>query len=172
MNDWASRELQGTRPKAPSLELERRVRRERRHRRLWSLWYGGFRPRRRLPARRLDDSRFQAVDWYATRLFPVAIGIALLSMADAFLTTLLLTRGADEINPLMAILLYRGVAAFTVIKMGVTNTCVLALVVLSRYRFMRLIRVEAFMYVALLGYVGLIGYELFLLKGTPDPFYL
>ena len=97
------------------------------------------------------------------------MGIALLSMADAFLTTQLLMSGADEVNPIMAALLYKGVAAFTAVKMGLTSLSVLLLVVLSRYRFMRLIKVEVFMYVVLIGYLALIGYEIDLLSGGFNP---
>jgi hypothetical protein len=43
-----------------------------------------------------------------------------------------------------------------------------ALVVLSRHRFMRLIRVEIVMYLVLGTYLSLIGYELWLLKRPLD----
>jgi hypothetical protein len=67
--------------------------------------YGSFRPRRRRPPRRLDDSRYQAVDWHAAHLLAVAIGILLLSVADAFMTVTLLSGGAVEVNPVMAALI-------------------------------------------------------------------
>jgi hypothetical protein len=143
---------------------ERRDRSERRRRRLWSVWYGSFKPRRRSHPRRADDLRFHSRDWYSARLLAVSIGISLLSMADAFLTLTLLNTGADEINPLMAALLDRGTMAFTVFKMATTSVCVLALVVLSNYRFMRLIRVENVMYLVLASYISLIAYELWLLQ--------
>jgi hypothetical protein len=143
---------------------ERRNRNERRNRRVWSIWYGSFNPRRRAAARRTGDVRFHTLDWYSADLLAVAIGISLLSMADAFLTLTLLNGGAEELNPLMAALLYRSTTAFTVFKMASTGVCVLALVVLSRYRFMRVIRVEIFMYLVLGTYITLIGYELWLLR--------
>jgi hypothetical protein len=167
--DWVSRQLRGTAPRGPSRQHERRDRSERRRRRLFSLWYGSFHPRRRAPPRRLDDSRLHLVDWYSAHLLPLAMGIALLSMADAFLTTQLLMRGADEVNPVMAALLYKGVAAFTAVKMGLTSLSILFLVVLSRYRFMRLIKVEVFMYIVLIGYLALISYEIYLLSGGFNP---
>jgi hypothetical protein len=148
---------------------ERRARPERRHRRLWSVWYGSFNPRRRAPARRVADERFHTIDWYSPHLLAVAIVISLLCVADAFMTLMLLSNGAEEINPVMAALLYRSVAAFTAGKMATTGVSVLALVVLSRYRFMRLVRVEAMMYLVLAAYVSLIGYELWLLRGHVDP---
>jgi Domain of unknown function (DUF5658) len=143
---------------------ERRDRTERRRRRVWSVWYGSFNPRRRAHPRRAGDLRFHSLDWYSAHLLAVAIGISLLSMADAFLTLTLLNSGADEINPVMAALLDRGTLAFTVFKMATTGVCVMALVVMSRHRFMRLIRVEVVMYIVLASYFSLIAYELWLLK--------
>jgi hypothetical protein len=97
-------------------------------------------------------------------LLAVSIGISLLSVADAFLTLTLLNRGADEINPVMAALLRRGTTEFTAFKMATTGVCITALVVMSRHRFMRLIRVDRVMYMVLAIYMGLIAYELWLLQ--------
>jgi len=147
---------------------ERRNRTERRNRRVWSICYGSFNPRRRAHPRRADDLRFHSLDWYSAHLLAVAIGISLLCMTDAFLTLTLLNRGADEVNPIMAALLYRSATAFTVFKMASTGICVVALVVLSKHRFMRVIRVEIFIYMVLGAYVSLIGYELWLLQKPLD----
>ena len=147
---------------------ERRNRAERRRRRVWSVWYGSFKPRRRAHPRRAGDMDFHSLDWYSARLLVVSIGISLLSMADAFLTLTLLNSGADEINPIMAALLDRGATEFTVFKMATTGVCILALVVTSRYRFLRLIRVEIVMYAVLASYISLIAYELWLLHKPLD----
>ena len=151
-----------------SESVERRNRAERRRRRVWSVWYGSFKPRRRAHPRRADDMRFHSLDWYSAHLLVVAIGISLLSMADALLTLTLLNSGADEINPIMAALLDRGTTEFTIFKMATTGVCVLALVVLSKHRFMRLIRVEIVMYFVLASYMSLIAYELWLLQRPLD----
>lgn len=116
--------------------------------------------------------QFVSVDWFSARLFAAALAISLLSIADAFLTLQLLENGADEINPVMAALLFRGVAAFTASKIGVTCLCVVALVCLSSHRFMRLVRVEAMMYAVLGAYILLVGYELRLMRGTVNLFNL
>jgi hypothetical protein len=147
---------------------ERRERQDRRRRSWWSLLYGSFNPRRRRPARRLDDSRFHPIDWYSPHLLAVSIGILLLSATDAFLTAFLLTHGADEVNPVMAVLVYRSVAMFAAFKMAMTATSIVVLVLLSRYRFMRLVRVELLLYAVLAVYGGLIGYEMWMLKGSND----
>jgi len=160
-------------PSLLSLDLgERRNRTERRHRRVYSICYGSFNPRRRSHPRRSDDHRFHSLDWYSAHLLAVAIGISLLSMADAFLTLTLLNGGAEELNPIMAALLYRSTTAFTIFKMATTGICVLALVVLSRHRFMRVIRVEIVIYIVLGTYMSLIGYELWLLEKPLDSIFL
>jgi hypothetical protein len=138
----------------------------------WSVFYGSFNPRRRRPARRLDDSRFHPVDWYSPHLLAVAVGILLLSASDAFLTSILMRQGADEINPIMAGLVYRSVAAFAALKMAMTGISIVVMVALSRYRFMRLIRVELVLYAVLAVYAWLIGYEIWMLTSSSEPILL
>ncbi|MEP6883135.1 MAG: DUF5658 family protein [Gammaproteobacteria bacterium] len=147
---------------------ERRDRADRRRRVWWSVLYGNFNPRRRSPPRRLGDSRLHILDWHSPHLLAVAIGILLLSLLDAFLTLTLLQGGADEVNPIMGALIYRSVAAFAALKMGMTGAGVIFMVFLARYRFMRLMRVEWALYGVLLAYAGLIGYEILMLKGPID----
>ena len=168
MNDWLSRQLQGTAAPPPIFGSERRQRADRRGRAWWSVLYGSFNPRRRRPARRLDDSRFHPVDWYSAHLLAVSMGILLLSATDAFLTATLLLQGADEINPVMAVLVYRSVATFAASKMAMTGAGIVVMVFLARYRFMRMIRVELVLYAVLIVYAWLIGYEIWMLKGPGE----
>ena len=160
------REVTAARP--PAWDSDRRNRTDRRHRVFWSVLYGSFNPRRRRPARRLDDSRFHPIDWYSAHLLAVSIGILLLSATDAFLTGILLLHGADEVNPIMAVLVYRNVAVFAAIKMAMTGISVTVMVFLSRYRFMRVLRVDRVLYAVLLVYFCLIGYEIWMLHGSTD----
>jgi hypothetical protein len=150
----------------PESTGERRDVAERRFRRWWAVYYGSFNPRRRTPPRRVEDSRFHALDWHSPHLMGVAVCILLLNVGDAFMTVGLLESGADEINPVMALFVYRSVAAFTAIKMGMTSASVVLMVMLARYRFMRLVRVEWVLYGVLAAYTVLIGYEIWLQK-TP-----
>ncbi|HEY2462590.1 MAG TPA: DUF5658 family protein [Steroidobacteraceae bacterium] len=159
---------EGIAAQPPAWGLDRRNRFDRRHRVFWSVLYGSFNPRRRRPARRLNDSRFHPIDWYSAHLLAVSVGILLLSAADAFLTGILLVHGADEINPLMAVLVYRSVAAFAAFKMAMTGTGILVMVFLSRYRFMRVLRVDLVLYAVLAIYAWLIGYEIWMLKDPGD----
>jgi hypothetical protein len=159
---------EGTAARPPVWGFERRNRTDRRHRFVWSVLYGSFKPRRRRPARRLNDSRFHPIDWYSAPLLAVSVGILLLSAADAFLTGILLLHGADEINPIMAVFVYRSVAMFAAFKMAMTGTSIVGLVFLSRYRFMRVLRVDLVLYSVLAVYVWLICYEMWMLKGSSD----
>ncbi len=152
----------------PHFSRERRARADRRHRVWWSVWYGSFNPRRRAPLRRQDDSGFHSLDWHSSHLLAVAIGILLLSVLDAFLTMLLLQGGANEVNPVMAALIYRSVAMFAALKMGMTGLGVLLMVFLARYRFMRLMRVEWALYGVLFAYVSLVCYEFWMIKSPVD----
>ncbi len=148
---------------------ERRDDSARRQRIWWSAIYGSFNPRRRSATRRLDDSRFYALDWHAAHLLAVAIAILLLSVVDAFVTLLLLSGGADEVNPVMATVVYKSASVFTAIKMAMTGVCVVFMVFMARYRFLRLVPVEWVLYVILVAYVGLIAYEFRMLKALSIP---
>jgi len=130
----------------------------------WSVLYGNFNPRRRGPQRRLGDSRFHFLDWHAPHLLAVAIGILLLSVADAFMTVTLLAGGAIEVNPVMASVVYKSASLFAALKMAMTGIGVVLMVILSQYRFLRVVRVEVVMYAILVVYVGLLGYEFSMLR--------
>jgi hypothetical protein len=168
MDDWVSQQLRGGSAGASAPIPERRDRVDRRRRVVWSVLYGSFNPRRRRPARRLGDSRFHPVDWHSPHLLAVSMLILLLSAADAFLTGILLVQGADEINPFMAVFVYRSVATFAALKMAMTGLGIMVMVFLSRYRFMRVFRVELVLYAVLTVYAWLIGYEIWMLPGSGD----
>jgi Domain of unknown function (DUF5658) len=99
----------------------------------------------------------------------VAIGILLLSAADALMTIRLLDIGADEVNPIMAAVVYRSAAVFATVKMTLTGLGVMVMVMLARYRFMRMIRVDVVMYAVLIGYSALLTYEFWMLRKLIDP---
>ena len=145
---------------------ERRERTDRRLRVWWAVVYGSFNPRRRAPARRLGQSRYHPVDWHSSHLLAVAISILLLSVVDAFLTLLLLQGGAEEVNPIMALFVYRSVAVFAALKMSLPSLGVVFMVFMARYRFMSRWPVGWVLYGVLIGYVSLIGYEIHLLKSS------
>jgi hypothetical protein len=149
-------------------DSERRSWADRRRRHWWSVLYGNFNPRRRRPPRRLDDLSFHTLDWHASHLLAVAMAIVLLSAADAFMTLTLLDRGAVEVNPFMAAVVYKSAAVFAALKMGMTGGAVLLMVYVARYRFMRVVRVELVLYCVLIGYAVLLSYEFRMLQTAAD----
>lgn len=158
-NDWVA---------SPPPVAERRQRTDRRYRVWWSVLYGSFRPRRRRPQRRLGDSGIQGLDWHGAHLLAVAIGILLLSVADAFMTVTLLSGGAVEVNPVMAAVIHQGGALFAALKMTLTGVSVMLMVFLARYRLLRVVRVEVILYLVLGGYVVLLSYEFSMLRELVD----
>jgi hypothetical protein len=98
----------------------------------------------------------------------VAIGILLLSVADAFMTVTLLAGGAVEVNPLMAAVIYKSSALFAILKMTLTGVGVTCMVCLARYRFMRRLRVELVMYALFFGYGALLSYEFWMLQSLVE----
>ena len=147
------------------MNAERRDLADRRRRIWWSLLYGSFNPRRRRVPRREREKRFHYLDWHAPHLLGVALGILLLSAADAFATVSLLAGGATELNPVMAAVIAHSALTFAGVKMLLTGISVVALVLLSRHRFLRIVRVEVMMYAVLVLYVLLLRHEVGMLGG-------
>ena len=106
------------------------------------------------------------VDWHEPHLLALSLAIFLLSIADAFLTLSLLTRGATEVNPLLAAVLTNYPNAFAIVKLGLTGAGVIVLVAMARAKVFRVIRVSTVIHWCLVAYVALIGYEWWLLHHT------
>jgi hypothetical protein len=143
-------------------DAERRGVPDRRRRFWWSLLYGSFNPRRRVPRR--DGGGVQLVDWHHSRLLAVVLAILILCVTDAFFTLILLQSGAREANPVMATVVYHDAKTFTVLKMFMTSCSVAVMVLLAGYRFLGVFRVELLLYLVLTGYICLVGYELWMLQ--------
>jgi Domain of unknown function (DUF5658) len=144
---------------------ERRNADDRRKRTLHSLLYGSFNPRRRAPRR--DSARsLRDLDWHEPQWLAVAMLIVLLSCADAALTLTLISRGAYEVNPIMAPIVDGSALMFTVIKVGLTAGGVVLLTLVARMRAFGKIPVSFFLYAILAGYGTLVVYELRLLEET------
>jgi hypothetical protein len=135
--------------------------------RTWrSLLYGSLTPRRHTPRRDTDVS-IVSVDWHHPQWLAVALLTLVLSVADAVLTLTLLERGAYEANPLMASLIYGPAWLFAVTKIGLTAAGIVLLTLMARLRLFGSIRVSVILYLVLLTYSALVGYELWLLRGVP-----
>jgi hypothetical protein len=143
-------------------ELDRRSGAERRTTTFWAYWHGARNPRRR-EGRRATDHR-PVVDWHSPRLLIPVFAILCLCVLDGWLTVMLITHGALELNPLMALFLPHNLLGFAFTKLALTGLGLCVLVACSRMRFFSTIRGEVLVYAVLGIYVWLIAYELRLLE--------
>lgn len=120
--------------------------------------YGFLRSRRR-GHRRSGEAAPVFVDWHHPWLFFLAVGTMLFSSLDALMTLELLRHGAHEANPVMASVMTRSTQTFASAKMLMTGTGILALVFLSRARFMNQFRTGLLLTVVFSLYACLICYE-------------
>lgn len=126
----------------------------------WRTVFYGFMRSRRRDGRRSHETEPMFSDWHHPWLFFLAVFTMLLSCADAFLTLLLLERGAYEANPVMAAIMGKSTWAFAASKMLLTALGILALVFLSRSRFMNRFRTGLILTCVFTIYACLVCYEL------------
>lgn len=143
-------------------EAERRRGPDRRTRVARALVHGSFKPRR-LGPRRTGEQSLAAIDWHHPWWLAVATLILALCASDAVLTTVLISRGAYEVNPLLAPLVSGSGVLFVVVKLGLTGVGVIVLTLLSRARAFGRVPVALLLYAVLVGYGVLVAYELRLL---------
>lgn len=123
--------------------------------------YGNFRPRRR-GSRRMDDAHCFWFDWHEPRVLYLALAVLLLSCMDALFTLNLLNAGAAEANAVMASMLDIGIDSFVVGKIILTSLSLVMLVVAARHKFVGPFNVEHLLQSIFVGYLLLIGYEIYL----------
>ena len=152
----------------PLTAASRREYAERRKAGFKSMGYALFFSRRR-NLRRDGEVVDYYTDWYSAPLFALAVGIALLCVADAFFTLELIARGGSELNPFMAYLLGKGLYFFVAVKMALTSGALVILVMHQRFAFFLKVRAVHVLLVTFVGYGILIAYELTLL-GEHWPF--
>ena len=96
--------------------------------------------RRKSIRRAADKKRLVALDHYSPSLFIGIVLVLSLSLLDALLTLILLSRGARELNPVMEYYLSHGPHTFLSVKYGLTALAVILIVLLNdvliaRYRW-------------------------------------
>lgn len=119
--------------------------------------------RRRHTQRRESLNGFYT-DWYSPKLRFMAISLILLSCGDAVFTMILLSKGATEINPLMAVLIGHDLLVFFYVKLMMTATPLILLVAHHNFKLFKRFRVENIITASVLGYCLLLIYELSLLR--------
>lgn len=128
------------------------------------LLYGAFVHARRRGPRRRTDTEAYYVDWYDSRLFGVVIGIFLFSCVDALFTLMLLSLGAEEVNPLMAALIEHDVQTFVGTKLVITGVGLVFLVIHTSFWIGGAIRVSQALHALLASYVTLFFYQIAMLS--------
>ena len=141
----------------------RRANKDRRSATFRSLAYGSVNPRRR-QHRRETDTTGGYVDWLDSELLYLALGILVLSTADAILTLNLLKMGAQEVNLLMANLIARDEYLFAATKMALTGVGIVLLVAHARFSLFKVVRVHNVLRGVFIAYLCLIVYELILIN--------
>ncbi|MFQ5760989.1 MAG: DUF5658 family protein [Acidiferrobacterales bacterium] len=118
---------------------------------------------------RRSDIRWHGhyVDSHGLSLLIMALGVMLLSIADAYLTLLLLQFGAEEVNPFLNWLLSIDHQLFFVVKLAITGFCIVWLVMHQQFRVFGVLRVYHMLAASLLLYLGLICHQLDLLQALP-----
>ena len=122
--------------------------------------YGALFKCRRHHARRQDDKFNTYLDWHGHFPMYATVLIFLLCFADAFLTTILLSKGAVEMNLLMDWLIQKDLQTFAIVKMAVTGVALLILVMHYNFLIYKYVAVRYIIYALVPLYGLLIVHEL------------
>ena len=115
---------------------------------------------RRRDSRRENDHIDSYTDWYGHWPFAATLIIILLCFADAFLTIVLLSKGAVELNTLMDWFIQKDTHMFAVVKMSMTGVALIVLVMHFNFRIYKYIAVRYLIYALVPLYSLLIFHEL------------
>ncbi|TNG02627.1 MAG: hypothetical protein EP297_00940 [Gammaproteobacteria bacterium] len=118
-----------------------------------------FKQRRRL-SRRDGDAHNSYVDWYNHWPLVATVLIILMCSIDAFLTLILLSHGAVELNILMDWLIKEDIQTFAIVKMFVTGVALVVLVMHFNFRVYKYVAVRYLIYALVPAYSLLIAHEL------------
>lgn len=124
--------------------------------------------RRRNTVRRASDSvNGIYVDTHETHLWYLSTGLMLLCVFDAFFTTILITHGSEELNPLLDYLLQIDLSLFLGVKFLVTGLCISFLVLHKHHRLFNTVSCYHLLVGSVFIYAVLICYELSMLRFLP-----
>lgn len=142
---------------------ERRSGRDRRNGRRPILSKHRLAGQRALPRRKADRQGAYFLDRHSYRTFLIILAIFLLSITDAALTLHLLSRGAAEINPVMAYFLSHGPIVFFIAKYLLTTfSMVVILVYGNNFLFRTRLRVKLLFLAALVPFSLVVLWEIYL----------
>lgn len=143
-----------------SLRLKR-LQDDRRSMHMQSLLYSLFKRRRKGSRRSADRHKGHYVDLHEPKLVVIAAAILIMSSLDAYFTLLLLQYGAEEINPLMKMLIDMDVALFIKTKFAITAFCVVFIIVHKNFWLLKnRIKVHSLIPATMIMYLVLINYQI------------
>ena len=149
----------------PDTEIRRGKDRRVNHRaRLKYLFFNGRRER----IRREDDrNRVFIFDRYNPKLFAAITTILMLSIFDALLTLILISKGSTELNPVMNYFLQHGLLSFIVAKYFLTSIGVVILLIFKNIFFSKAkIYTHKLYMVVIIAFAAVIAWEIFLIIPT------
>lgn len=121
---------------------------------------GALFKQRRRGGRRTEDGVNSYVDWYDHKPLAATLLIILLCSIDAFLTLILLSHGAVELNIFMDWLIKEDIQIFAIVKMLMTGLALIVLVMHFNFKVYRYVSVRYLMYALVPAYSLLIAHEL------------
>lgn len=127
-----------------------------------------FYRKRRNHIRREDDKTIGVyVDTHEPTLFYLALSLMALSVMDAFFTTLLISNGSEELNPILAYLLNLDLYVFLGAKFLITGFCAVFFIMHKHHRLFNLISCYQLLVLSVAVYFLLVCYELSMVRHLP-----
>ncbi len=118
----------------------------------------------RVGERRLNNKKWDYVDYYPNHLLFCIIAILMLSVLDAYFTLNILARGGEELNWFMLVMIEESVEKFISVKLALTGLALIFLTIHHNAQYLLKLRVRHILYIVLVSYMILIGYEILLLS--------
>ena len=144
---------------------DRAIERRDRERRRFSIrtLFGALFLYRRRNYRRDQETVNSYTDWYGPWPLIATLIIIILCFVDAFLTLILLGKGAVELNVFMDVLIKKDIQLFAIVKMAVTGIALIVLVMHFNFRIYKVIAVRYLIYAFVPLYMLLVAHEINLL---------
>ena len=118
--------------------------------------------------RRIHDHRIGTyVDSHEPTLFYLATALMILSVLDAFFTTLLISNGSEELNPILAYFLAVDLHVFLAVKFFITAFSIVFFIMHKHHRLFNLISCYQLLVLSVAVYFLLVCYELSMVQHLP-----
>ena len=126
-----------------------------------------YRNRRQHIRREHDSAVDSYVDVHEPSLFYLALSLMILSVLDAFFTTLLISNGSEELNPILAYFLDLDIYFFLGVKFLITGFCTVFFIMHKNHRLFNLVSCYQLLVLSVAVYFLLVCYELSMVRHLP-----